>query len=299
MDTLELFNGDNSCKIRSAFIEGKGYIFSIYDFINLACGKDINVSYSRKTFDRISQVTNCHLDKYTFEKGNNKPTPVTNIRQLQQILIQLPGENGKKYRDIAESTVTRVMAGDLSLKDIIDSNYVSNDTINIVARDTLDKNPYDKSNDLFLQGRIDKLTQKVTKLKLLNEQKDIALREKDNKLEQKDTIISTLCSSNNILVKANDKIKNTNTKLKQNYASVPESNLLVEYLVIVRKNKDNFQYEEIVKEVEEIDLDLDIEIRKEIEKDNRNKFIHRVITTNCKHYKNVTYNQHICYINVT
>ena len=146
---------------------------------------------------------------------------------------------------------------------------------------------------MFLQGRIDKLTQKVSKLKLLIEKKDNLLEQKDNIIEEnrlalreKDTTISDLCSSNKILVKANDKIKTTNSKLIQNFAIIPESNSLVEYLVIVRKNKDNFHYEEIVCEEEEIDIpkDIDIETRKKIEKEERDKRLERILSTNCKHY---------------
>ena len=305
METLELYNVDESCKIRCYFDEQKGCMFSVYDFINLACDKPLRDDHGRITFTRMetSFRTNCSewsFHQFETDKQKYRETPVMNIRQLQQILMKLPGKTGNKYRDIAESTVTRVLAGDSSLIPIIEANAESSSPLNIIAKDTLNRDSYDRSNDLFLQGRIDKLTQKVSKLKLLIEKKDNLIEQKDtiiqNKdiiieenrlvLREKDTTISDLCSSNKILVKANDKIKTTNSKLIQNFAIIPESNSLVEYLVIVRKNKDNFHYEEIVYEEEEIDIpkNIDTETRKKIEKEERDKRLERILSTNCKHY---------------
>jgi hypothetical protein len=90
METIEIFNEDNSCKIRSAFIEGKGLIFSIYDFINLACERDMKCDYGKDTFKRIQLGHDCpDCQKHQFPGERQRPTPVSDIRGLQQILMLL------------------------------------------------------------------------------------------------------------------------------------------------------------------------------------------------------------------
>ena len=118
-----------------------------------------------------------------------------------------------------------MLAGDSTLIPIIEANAESSSPLNLIAKDTLDIHPYDRSNDLFLQGKIDKLVQKVSKLKLSNKQKDniieenrLSLRNKDEIIQNKDRIIEEsridlrnkdvtvdrLTNTNNVLVQRNN-----------------------------------------------------------------------------------------------
>jgi hypothetical protein len=132
METIELYNDDNSCKIRSAYVEGKGYLFSVYDFINLACEKELNSDYGKHVFKRWDQNWS-HFSKHKFPGQGQRETPVMNIRQLQQLLMLLPGEIGNKYRDIIINNNNQqiVNMNSLSTQDIFAQSTLTEQTMSV------------------------------------------------------------------------------------------------------------------------------------------------------------------------
>jgi len=164
---------------------------------------------------------------YKFKGQAQNETPAGNIRQLQKLLMLLPGESGRKYRDIAESTVTRVLAGDQTLKSVIDDNFNSNEDINKIARDTLEKDKVDESNNEFLLGKIDILSNKINQIKIKNKELKVSLKNKDmiieeNRIELRNIIstsnntINILTNTNNSLTNRNETLSNRNTLLINN-----------------------------------------------------------------------------------
>jgi hypothetical protein len=255
---IELYDENNKCKIRSVYLEDKGLIFSVADFVNLCCFRDINDKYgknfsSENQYQKVSGY--CFLFQFTGER--QRKTPVTNIRGLQKILLILPGETGNKYRNLSESTISRIISGDQSLHDIIDENYKSKDFLNETMRDTLNKDPINEEDKIesILRGKIDKLKIKNNDLKLEIKDNRIALRNKDNIIEKKDNIIdetridlrnkdltiNTLTNINDQLNTRNNVLSNRNISLINNYAHIPGEDL-VEYLTILRKNRIDYIY---------------------------------------------------------
>jgi hypothetical protein len=252
METIDIFNEDNSCKIRSAFIEAKGWIFSIYDFINLVCERELRDEYARRCFECKSDNLMSDFFEYKFPGQGQRLTPVTDIRGLQQILMLLPGETGKKYRNIAESTVTRVLAGDQTLIPIIEANAESTDLIHETARLALEKNPIKNQEEVdnFLRGKIDKLKIKNIELKTEIKEIRIALKEKDSLINKSLESLNSLSITNASLSQRNETLSNRNTILINNYAVEPD-NEFVEYLIILRKKQDDFIYDSREKEPNE------------------------------------------------
>jgi hypothetical protein len=52
---------------------------------------------------------------------------------LQRLIALLGGKIGADYRRLAETTLTRLVAGDLSLADEVESNAASGASINVMA----------------------------------------------------------------------------------------------------------------------------------------------------------------------
>jgi hypothetical protein len=98
--------------------------------------KQIDSAYGRMTFSRLKpDVTNCYYCFYQFSGERQRETPVATVVNLQIILMQIPGRNADKYREISANIMTRILAGDLSLIGIIQKNHSSTDDINNIARD--------------------------------------------------------------------------------------------------------------------------------------------------------------------
>jgi hypothetical protein len=225
---LNLYNDDNTFKIRSVYLDDKGWIFAVYDFINLACGRDEKSDYGKTCFHNLmSESTEIQHEFFFFQFSRElqRKTPVTNFRGLQKILLLLPGETGNKYRDLCEITITRVLAGDQSLHDIIDENYKSNEFINETARDSLNRNsPNFKEINSLLLRKIDKLKIKVSDLQIENIELKNNIKNKEKMLELKDNNIniminniSSLSVNLNKSVELANNLNNDNRNLKNIY----------------------------------------------------------------------------------
>ena len=161
MDTIELFNDDKSCKINFVYMEDRRCYFSIYEFINISYGKDIHDTYGKDMFKNMFALT--EICSYYYSVEGKKSTAMTDIKSLQQILIMLPDEPGKKYIKISESSIDHVLSS---------------------------IHPKDNSKDIsFLQTKIDILSENICKLEHI--------------LYEKDECIQHLIESIDIVVKTN------------------------------------------------------------------------------------------------
>ena len=82
-------------------------------------------------------------------KSNNQPvgTPCTNIKGLQLLLSYLGNKVALQYRTICNELFLRYVAGDRSMIDEINENAVSDNPLNILARDALAREVRANIND--------------------------------------------------------------------------------------------------------------------------------------------------------
>jgi hypothetical protein len=178
---------------------------------------------------------------YVFPNGNNKPTPVMNIIDLLVLLPTLPGEIAKNYRILSANTICRVLSGDNSLINIIKNNQQNNGYLSQLLKITLAQSDT-KNDDKILSGKLEKLKIKNTNLKSIIETKDIDLRNKDIDLRNKDNVILQLTTQN--------------TNLIMHYADEPDNDKLIEYIIVIRKDDDDFDYTNEINDDDDIDIEM-------------------------------------------
>jgi len=104
-------------------------VFSIIEYITKRYKKK-DSTYAYQTVSRLKNSTKYkELEEYVVNGplgGSKKSmTPCTCVTGLQVLLSILDDEVGAEYRKLARTTVTRVGAGDPTLKDVIDANAAS------------------------------------------------------------------------------------------------------------------------------------------------------------------------------
>ena len=105
-------------------------VFSIFEYITKRYGKNDGGADARKTFGRLKAKPKYkELEEYVVDAklgGSKKSmTPCTCVTGFQVLLGILDDDVGVEYRKFARTTVTRVGAGDPTLKDVIDTNAAS------------------------------------------------------------------------------------------------------------------------------------------------------------------------------
>lgn len=129
--------------VRGADIPDFGRGFSAFDAVNILCHKTKTNSYGKVTFSRIMKDPNYFEEicsqrtMYRFPGRGQKPTPCLTIRGLQRLLMILGSKVASNFRQIAEETFSRVMAGDTSLLQIIKDNAASDQPIHKAYRAAL------------------------------------------------------------------------------------------------------------------------------------------------------------------
>jgi hypothetical protein len=101
-------------------------VFSIIEYITKRYKKK-DSGYAYNVFSRLKTKSKYkELEEYVVHAklgGKNKcMTPCTCVIGLQVLLGILEDDVGAEYRKLARTTVTRVGAGDKTLKDVIDAN---------------------------------------------------------------------------------------------------------------------------------------------------------------------------------
>ena len=104
-------------------------VFSIIEYITKRYKKR-DSEFAYKTVTRLKAKPKYkELEEYVVDAklgGSKKSmTPCTCVTGLQVLLSILDDEVGAEYRKLARTTVTRVGAGDPTLKDVIDANAAS------------------------------------------------------------------------------------------------------------------------------------------------------------------------------
>jgi hypothetical protein len=227
---IDVFDKNNKCKVRSVYQDNKEWLFSVHDFINLASEKPLNDHYAKLywyDYNRSEKSEKIKLQTYVFPNSNNLPVPVGNIRDLQKILLILPSEAAKTYRKITDITISKICSGE--------PIYIKN-------------NFNENSSESEFKAKIEKLELKIIEL-------ENSLKNKDNRIEIKDDIINenrvdlkfknnlitALTRTNNHLNSKNNVLFNRNISLLNNYSNIPGEDL-TEYLTIIRKNQNDYHY---------------------------------------------------------
>jgi hypothetical protein len=105
-------------------------VFSIIEYITKRYNKNDDGAFARQTVLRLKKsIKFKELEEYVVDAklgGSKKSmTPCTCVTGLQVLLCILDDEVGADFRKLARTTVTRVGAGDPTLKDVIDANAAS------------------------------------------------------------------------------------------------------------------------------------------------------------------------------
>ena len=138
---LRLMGGN--APIRGMNVPGKGNLFSVYDFM-WNTGAYASKSSVTKAFSRMiaegsdvkeEVASMCHYLK--FPGPGQKLTPCSDVVGFQRILCLMGGKVGKEYRELATTTLIRVAAGDMSMIEEIESNSVSEEPVQQLARKAL------------------------------------------------------------------------------------------------------------------------------------------------------------------
>ena len=145
--------------VRGAITSDEEHVFSVFNFINLACNK--HGTFGNKVWERLirwDSVFKKELDElYTKEfvngligqddqlsdtkKTRRSRTPVMTLRGLQRLMMILGGKVAAEFRQIVEGVFTRYMAGDRTMLEEIRANAVSDAPIHQAYRQALTQEP--------------------------------------------------------------------------------------------------------------------------------------------------------------
>ena len=117
-------------------------VFSIIEYITKRYNKNDGGHYARTAFSRLKAKPKYkELEEYVVDAklgGSKKSmTPCTCLTGFQVLLGILEDEVGVEYRKLARTAVTRIGAGDKTLKDVIDANAASSAPIQQLYRQAI------------------------------------------------------------------------------------------------------------------------------------------------------------------
>ena len=103
--------------------------FSVYDFINLTCGKPLKSSYGNTTFFRMTADSSKHqnellslCENMIFPGSGQRGTPTMTASGLIRLLQVLGGKISRAFRDETLHILERYLDGDTSLCKEIEAN---------------------------------------------------------------------------------------------------------------------------------------------------------------------------------
>jgi hypothetical protein len=147
---LQLLNGKEAIRGKKVVASNSTEVdmFSVYDFINVVCGKGIKQSYGRVIYFNLTSDNSEYKDEVVksttnlkFPGRGQRDTPCMSMRGLQRLLMILGGKVATEYRALVETTFTRVMAGDRSLIKVIEANAESKAPMQQACREALVHDP--------------------------------------------------------------------------------------------------------------------------------------------------------------
>ena len=144
-----LFQITSDGSLRGLNTPDHGEMFSVFDFITKVCRKTDGGSYARQQWLRMNKPKHEHyaevkalLCRYFVVNGSSgRPTPCTDIRGLQSLLILLGGKVSDGYRKILNDLFLRYLAGDREMIKRMEANAASDAPPNVFARDALERAP--------------------------------------------------------------------------------------------------------------------------------------------------------------
>ena len=146
----------SDASLRGIIKEDGTHLFSVYDFITIACQKKDDGGYARKTYSNLVKDS-CEFKKEVLklvhycqfpDGARQRETPTMTIRGLQRLLMILGGKVAANFRKEVEGTFTRVMAGDTSLIQEIRDNAVSTSPVHQVFRQALVEEPISDEDEV-------------------------------------------------------------------------------------------------------------------------------------------------------
>jgi hypothetical protein len=190
--------GDDTHKIRGMLAPDGMQVFSVYDFMTIACGyksKDTGAS-ARKEFQRLTKdgseyqgevMASCHYLKFT---GNGqRDTPCMTVRGLQRLLMILGGKVAAEFRAVVEGVFTRVMAGDQSLIQVINANAASDAPVHQIYRQALAQEPVTTAPDPTSLTR----KRRMEELEIEMLEADVEAKKLANAAMARDSMLDHLC----------------------------------------------------------------------------------------------------------
>ncbi len=115
---LKLIDRAEGSSVRGMIGPDGMQVFSVYDFLTVACGYSNSGASARNEFKRLTKhdsefkneiVASCYNLRFPGQRGSG--TPCMSIRRLQRLLMIQGGKVAAEFREIVEGTFTRVMAG--------------------------------------------------------------------------------------------------------------------------------------------------------------------------------------------
>ena len=146
----------SDASVRGMIAPDGSHRFSVYDFITVACQKSDKGDYARKLFSRLvsddsdykdETMSSCHSLQFPGGRGPGPATPTMTLRGLQRLLLHLGTKIAAEFRTLLEGTFTRVMAGDTSLIEVIQSNAESDAPLQQAYRQALAQEPVARESD--------------------------------------------------------------------------------------------------------------------------------------------------------
>jgi hypothetical protein len=143
--------------VRATITSNGEHVFSVYDFMDLACPNNCN-SWTKMKWKRLISEDSEFKDElnkiFTMEylksqgvtlsdikKRRFRKTPVMTLRGLQRLMMILGGKVASEFRHIVEGVFTRYMAGDRTMLEEIRAHAVSTAPIHQAYRQALVQEP--------------------------------------------------------------------------------------------------------------------------------------------------------------
>ena len=213
-----ILNLASDASVRGMVAPDGSHRFSVYDFITMACQKADGGVYARKVFSRLvtdesdfkSEIMSlCH--NIHFPGGRGAATPTMTLRGLQRLLLILGTKVAAEFRALLEGTFTRVMAGDTSLIDVIESNAASDAPIHQAYRQALEQEPVAPVLDEMGDNPLKRKREELEIKKMEIEMRDMDMKSKLEIMKAKFVIMEKyqeLCKDTTTDEKAKSVFKN-------------------------------------------------------------------------------------------
>ena len=139
VDVVRFNDFDHQPTVKVVKLGGLWY-FSVLDVVMVCC--QATNMYASGIIRRIAETSDyievcSNMTNFQFSGQGSKSQPVARLRDVQKLLMILPGKNAKAYRTKMADVFTRFLAGDEGLVDEVRANAASSSPLNVIAREDL------------------------------------------------------------------------------------------------------------------------------------------------------------------